>query len=267
MEMLDQGAAQAFKEAPFEGLLEFHKAEEGKTYASISLAYRPEEIRKIAGSDESPQLFALLRGKTSEALRFDFSLPTDFADGGTNGSGFRVFQTGTAIDPGAYRLSMGVWLAGRSLAGGRGEDVVAPNFSSSSLELSSVTLASSFERTNSTVAGLKQPFVWGSYKVVPRVARDFPRKEPLRLYYQVYNAANDPASGKPRLDISYAFYLKRAGKFVQGPQQQLKNQANLVSIYELPVESLPAGEWKVQIQVRDAVSNAITTRELLFDLR
>ena len=268
LELLDRGAVVSFSEVPLEAMLEFHKAEEGKTYASISIGYRIEEIRKAAGGDVAPQLFALLRGTGPESSRYDFTLPIDFADSGVGSpAGMKVFQTGSAVDPGPYRFSVGLWIPGRNLAGGRAEDVVVPNFTSSALDLSSVTLAAKVERAAPASTGLKLPFIWGSFKVVPRLAHTLPRQEPLRLYYQIYNAAADPASGKPRLDITYTFYQKKNGKFLQAAQQPIKNQDNQVAIYELPVDGWPAGEFKVQVQVLDAVSKATASRELLFQLR
>lgn len=268
MAALDQGQTAAYREVPFEGIIEFHKAEEGKTYASITLGYSPEEIRKVAGDDEKPQLFALLRGTAPEALRYDFTLPTDFADSGGEFGGLQIFQTGAAVDPGPYRLSFGVWLAGRLLVGGRAQDVMVPNFALPTLDLSAITLAAAVERAPAQSAGLKHPFLWGNFKVVPRLVQAFPRQDPLRLYYQIYNASPDPKSGKPRLDITYTFYLKKAGKFIQAaPPQPIKNQESQVQIYELPLQQWPAGEFKAHVQVRDAVANATLSREILFELR
>jgi hypothetical protein len=268
LQALDQGRSASFREVPFEYVLEFHEAADKRTYASVTLGFHPEEIRKVAGGDIVPQMFVCLRGLAESAMRYDFVEPTDFAEGTPAGSsGMRVFQTGTALAPGPYRFSVGVWVPGRALAGGRSEQVVAPNFTSSAIELSSLTLAASVERAAGSESPFKRPFIWGNFKIIPRVLASFPRQEPLRLYYQIYNAAPDPTSGKPKLDITYTVYQKKNGKFLPAPPQTIRNQSNQVAIYELPVDAWPAGEFKVQVQVRDAVSNAIASRELLFELR
>jgi hypothetical protein len=268
LEALDQGRTTALKDVPFEGIIEFHKAEEGKTYASITLGYRSEEIRKLAGGDEKPHLFALLRGTSPGALRFDFTLPTDFADSGGTFGGLQISQTGAAVDPGPYRLSFGLWLAGRALAGGRAQDVTIPNFAAPTLDLSAITLAAAVEKAPAHSADLKQPFLWGNFKIIPRLVQALPQQDPLLLYFQIYNASADPKSGKPRLDITYTFYLKKAGKFIQAaPPQPIRNQESQVQIYELPLQGWPTGEFKAQVQVRDAVANATVTRDVLFELR
>jgi hypothetical protein len=268
LQALDQGRIASFKEVPFEYVLEFHEAADKRTYTSVTLGFHPEEIRKVAGGDVSPQMFVCLRGLAEGATRYDFTEPSDFAEGSSAGSsGMRVFQTGTALDPGPYRFSVGVWVPGRALAGGRSEQVVAPNFTSSTIELSSLTLAASVERAAGAASPFKRPFIWGNFKIIPRVLASFPRQEPLRLYYQIYNAAPEPASGKPKLDITYTFYQKKNGKFLPAPPQTVRNQSNQVAIYEVPVDTWPAGEFKIQVQVRDSVSNAVASRELLFELR
>ncbi len=269
LEVLDQGRAASLKDVPFEGLLEFHKAAEGKTYASITLGYKTDEISRLAGADARPQLFALLRSTAPEGKRYDFILDTDFADSGAGApAGMRVMQTGSAVEPGPYRLSMGVWIPGRNLAGGRAEEVSVPNFNGVALDLSSITLAAAVERAAGASAELKYPFIWGNFKVVPQLGGALKRPQPLRLYYQIYNASADPASGKPRLDLTYTFFQKKSGKYVQAaPPQPISNQSQQVAIYELPLDAWPAGEFKVMVQVRDAVSKTTASRELFFELR
>lgn len=260
LKALENGKTAPFSNIDFESLVEFHKAEGDKTYTSISIAFRDGVVL---------QPFARLSALTEDATRYDFTEGRDFADSGiANASGLRVFQTGYAVPPGRYRLSAGVWDAAQGVAGGRTEEVVVPAFEGSKLELSSVTLASALERAPAADPTIKQPFIWGSFKVVPRVETSFPRQEPLRLYYQIYNASADPDTGKPRLSITYTFFQKKNGKFQRAaPPQTLPEQASQVALYELPLSGWPVGEFKVRIDARDAVTQASTSEEVLFKLR
>lgn len=251
----------------FDSLVEFHKAEGDKTYASISVAFRPDQLESTGGGAIQP--FARLSAMNEEALHYDFTEAQDFADSGiASTSGLKTYQTGYALPPGRYRLSIGVWSPDKQLAGGRTQIIIVPTFAGGGLELSSVTLASALERATDADPTVKQPFIWGSFKVVPHVDRSFPRQEPLRLYYQIYNAAADPGTGRPKLGITYTFFRKTNGKFQQAaPPQALPEQASQVALYELPLNGWPAGEFKVHIDVQDTVSQASLTEEVLFKLR
>ena len=83
-----------------------------------------------------------------------------------------------------------------------------PAFDGTKLALSSVTLASVLERATGADSTIKRPFIWGSFRVVPRVERSFPRQEPLRLYYQIYDAAPDPESALRKAYLKELAFLK-----------------------------------------------------------
>ncbi len=58
------------------------------------------------------------------------------------------------------------------------------------------------------------------------------------------------------------------GQFQQAaPPQALPEQASQVALYELPLNGWPAGEFKVRINVQDAVAQMSVTEEVLFNLR
>ncbi|MEE9219193.1 MAG: hypothetical protein V3U98_09010 [Acidobacteriota bacterium] len=268
LKALRSGAASSFDDLPFQSLLEYHKAVGGQTYASISIGYNPGALRARAGTEAKPQPFAALYGLAEGALNYTFTETIDFADSGvSNASGLHVHQTGHALAPGRYRLVTGVWISEDALAGVRTEIVDIPAFTAPELTLSSVTLASALGSAPGADPTLKQPFIWGNFKVVPRIEPTITRQEPLQLYYQIYNAAHDPQSGKPRLDITYTFFQRKLGRFQQAAQQPFRGQTSEVALYELPLNAWPPGEFKLRIEVRDAIADTSVSRELRFDLR
>ncbi len=266
LKALESSNGETFADLDFDSLVEFHKTEGDKTYASISVAFRPNQLESTGGAIRP---FARLTGMNDQDLHYDFTTAQDFADSGiASTSGLRIYQTGYALPPGRYRLSTGVWSPDKKLVGGRTQMIVLPAFTAGGLEISSVTLASALERATDFDPTVKQPFIWGSFKVVPHVEKSFPRHDPLRLYYQIYNAAADPGTGQPKLGITYTFFRKMNGQFQQAaPPQALPEQASQVALYELPLNGWPAGEFKVRINVQDAVAQMSVTEEVLFNLR
>ncbi|MCZ6779431.1 MAG: hypothetical protein O7F16_10765 [Acidobacteria bacterium] len=267
LKTLESGDSEPFVDLEFDSLVEFHKAEGDKTYVSISIAFHPDQLESTGGGAIQP--FARLSAMNAEALRYEFTEAQDFADSFTaNTSGLKIYQTGYALPPGRYRLSTGAWSPNKELVGGRTQIIVVPAFAAGALELSSVTLAAALERATDTNPTVKQPFIWGSFKVVPHVEKSFPRQDPLRLYYQIYNAAADPETGRPKLGITYTFFRKMNDMFQQAaPPQTLPEQESQVALYELPLNGWPAGDFKVRIDVQDAVTQTSVTEEILFKLR
>ena len=104
----------------------------------------------------------------------------------------------------------------------------------------------------------------------------------MAWYYQIYNAAPDPATGKPNLTLEYEFLLnqldkaKNEWKFVAVTKPQVvSNRSSQVEAFSFqlvkPVEGKPgsgwvAGEYKLSMKVTDEVSKSTVTQLLPFSV-
>ena len=100
------------------------------------------------------------------------------------------------------------------------------------------------------------PFQVGSEEVVPKVGGTFRRSELLRLYLQVYDAASDPKTGSPRVDVVFRFYRVVGGLSKRyGKPSTVRGAAGASMGLALPIGEWPAGPYRVEVDLHDRVAD------------
>ena len=108
----------------------------------------------------------------------------------------------------------------------------------------------------------------GKFKVVPKPDAQFRASDELNVYFQVYNPAADPATGKPKMDIEYHFRSKNAdGTYSELGAYSVKESAAQVQGYAVALQKWPAGEYQVSIVVRDLLAGTVAESSAVFTLR
>ena len=160
--------------------------------------------------------------------------------------------------------------------------VTVPDFWAGELMTSSVIVA---DKVNVLTAmpspdeARERPFVFGAQELVPAADTAFGRDEQLATFFQVYNAALDPA-GKPNLVLEYNFHRTEGGaeKFFNKTAPQEVNAAMLPPTFdptkfpvpggiEVPLKSFPEGEYRLEIKITDKVSGKVVTRDVNFTVK
>ncbi len=110
------------------------------------------------------------------------------------------------------------------------------------------------------------PFVIGSYKVVPNLSGEFRRSDKLGLYFQVYGAAIDQSSGRAHLELKLS--IRQGERTLYSKSTTLSpagsTQGYLPIIAGIPLSELPAGDFVVGVEVRDSISGSETKSESSF---
>jgi hypothetical protein len=160
--------------------------------------------------------------------------------------------------------------------------VTVPDFWNGDLMTSSVIVA---DKVNVLTAmpspeeARERPFVFGAQELIPASDGAFGKDEQLATFFQVYNAALDPA-GKPNLVLEYNFHRTEGGaeKFFNKTAPQEVNAAMLPPTFdptkfpvpggiEVPLKSFPEGEYRLEIKVTDKVSGKVVTRDVNFTVK
>ena len=160
--------------------------------------------------------------------------------------------------------------------------VTVPDFWNGELTTSSVIVA---DKVNMLTAmpspeeARERPFVFGAQELIPAEDTAFTKDEQLATFFQVYNAALDPA-GKPNLLLEYNFHRKEAGaeKFFNKTAPQNVNASMLPPTFdpskfpvpggiEVPLKSFPEGEYRLEIKVTDNVNKKVVTRDVNFTVK
>jgi hypothetical protein len=105
-------------------------------------------------------------------------------------------------------------------------------------------------------------FQVGSEEVVPKAGGVFRRSELLRLYLQVYDAAIDPQTSMPRVDVVFRFYREAKGPAKRYGKPFSVRGANGASMgLALPIGDWPPGPYRVAVELHDRVGEERTTAE------
>ena len=160
--------------------------------------------------------------------------------------------------------------------------LTVPDYWSGELTTSSVIVADKVNVLNampSPEEARERPFVFGAQELVPAGDLVFTKAEQLATFFQVYNAALDPA-GKPNLLLEYNFHRKEGGaeKFFNKTAPQNINASMLPPTFdpakfpvpggiEVPLASFPEGEYRLEIKVTDNVSKKVVTRDVNFTVK
>lgn len=102
-------------------------------------------------------------------------------------------------------------------------------------------------------------------RVVPRVGGKFAKAESIAVFYEVNDAAADPATGKPNVTVSVT--LSRGSRIVAQAPEQPFDQAHVInSVGPVPLEKYEPGTYTAKIKVKDAAAQKELTVEQNFEI-
>lgn len=262
---------------PFEVNLDYYAAADGSTLTVMTV----ETPREAAHGADDSALKAFARfAPEGEGTPMNVTGPLPFVPASVTDTPptSYVYQARRNLKPGRYKMA--VIVEDKVIPGQSGALVQAidvPDFSSGSFAMSNISLLARFGPIEAGIGpddhAVAGPFVMGSFRLVPRAYNTMTRGEALAFYYQVYNPARDPATGKPNLEITYAFFLKEGQTWKPFRKPVVKSQRGQVELFAvdmkdllLPNQVLPA-EFRMEAKIVDAVSKRELKRELLFSVR
>jgi GWxTD domain-containing protein len=260
-----------FGSLPFRARADFFKTSGETTHVLLTVALRSSSVRyrrTALGEEANVQVYARILDSTATQPVLSLERESDFAPAPENrAAGLDddlVYQSRLTLPPGAYlaRLTVLDQVSGRTSSSDT--PFTVPDFSGGRLGLSSVALARSIaqdEADQQTVAGA---YRFGSLRIVPRLGQTFRPGESLGFYYQVYGAEHEPASGQPRLDVSYIFLAAEGEEIREIGRVTFEDQQSEAHGYSLPLEGWPAGQYLVRIEVKDEIASAAISRDLAF---
>ena len=263
---------------PFQVNLDFYAAVDGSTLTVMTV----ETPREAAHGADDSALKAFARfAPVDDGAPMNVTGPLPFvpASAADAPAATFVYQARRNLKPGKY--TMAVVVEDKIVPGQSGslvQPIDIPDFSAGTFAMSNIALLAKFgpieaglgpEGTETAVG----PFIMGSFRLVPRAYNIVTPKEALAFYYQVYNPSSDPATGKPSLEITYAFFLKDGQAWKPFRKPVVKQQRGQVELFAvdmkdllLPNQVLPA-EFRMEAKIVDAVTKQELKRELLFSVR
>jgi len=174
---------------------------------------------------------------------------------------FSIYQKSVPLRSGLYRLDL---VIKDTLSGNLGVFNTAlrvPRFEDDKIDASSIILADQIEGVPSREIGTGQ-FVLNSYKVRPRLSREFSSTDKLGIFVQLYNLKVDDTLHKTNVSVAYRILkgeeevwhaVETADRLHQGGEQ-------LTIQRYLPVDSLAPGKYRIEVIAIDLLSKETIIR-------
>ena len=179
-----------------------------------------------------------------------------------------IFQKGVPLRPGLYRLDVVVKDLESGNVGVIGTALRVPRFEGENLAASTLVVADQIEPVPTGRIGLG-PFVFGSYKVRPRLSREFRTAENLGLFLQVYNLHSDDAIHSSSVYVTYRLLKEQREIWTTTESSDSIHQAGeQITLNRLiPLSAFAPGRYNLEVLVRDRVSGQSITRSAEFTLK
>ena len=109
-------------------------------------------------------------------------------------------------------------------------------------------------------------FVIGSTKVRPKLDQSFGANQPVGVYFQVYNLKIDQNTRKNNASVDIqVFQGDKPVKHVTQTSEQLHESGEQLTVQEsIPAQTLPPGNYRIEIKTTDALANQSISRSAEF---
>jgi GWxTD domain-containing protein len=180
---------------------------------------------------------------------------------------FSIYQKPVPLRSGLYRLDLVIKDTMSGNLGVLNTAVRVPRFEDDKMDASSLILADQIEPVPSQQIGRGQ-FVLNSYKVRPRLSREFSSKDKLGIFFQLYNLKVDDASHKTDVSVAYRIMKdqQEVWRAVETADHVHQGGEQLTIRRYLPVDSLAPGRYTIEVIAIDLLTNQTVTRAADFTL-
>ncbi|HMH80040.1 MAG TPA: GWxTD domain-containing protein [Candidatus Acidoferrum sp.] len=179
-----------------------------------------------------------------------------------------VFQKAVPLRPGLYRLDVVVKDLESGNVGVIATALRVPRFEDETLAAITLVIADQIEPVPAGLIGVG-PFVFGSYKVRPRLSREFTVAENLGLFLQVYNLQSDEAIHKSSVYVTYRLLKEQREIWMTTENSDsIRQSGEQVTVNRvIPLSAFAPGRYNLEVVVRDRVSGQSITRSAEFMLK
>jgi GWxTD domain-containing protein len=188
--------------------------------------------------------------------------PAELADAKERKS---AYQKAMPLQPGTYKVEVIVRDIASGATGVRKIGFTVPKYDPKQLGTSTLVMASKLENITNPATQASM-FNIGQTKVVPNLSGNYRRGQPIGLYMQVYNVGTDQTTLRPSVDVQYVLVQngKEVGKQTEDWQGLADYGQRLTLSRLIDSRNLSAGDYSVEIRIRDRVSGQSIKQEAKF---
>ncbi len=178
-----------------------------------------------------------------------------------------LYQKSVPLHPGLYRLDVVVKDVESGNVAVIGTSLRVPQYEEGLLNASSLILADKIEPVPSNEIGLG-PFVFGAYKVRPRLSRVFTNAENLGIFLQLYNLKTDDTFRDTSVNVTYRLLRDKQSIWnsVESSGSIRRDGEQVTLNRRLPLAAFAPGHYSLEIKVTDQISKQTVTRSVDFEI-
>ena len=206
-----------------------------------------------------------LSGRTVQT--FEDTVRRDFPDSLLQASlkTSSIYQKALPLRSGLYRLDVVLKDTNSNNVGVINTRLAVPPFDDDELQASTLILADEIAPVAAKDIGIGM-FVIGSTKVRPKLDQSFGANQPVGVYFQVYNLKIDQNTHKNNASVDIqVFQGDKPVKHVTQTSEQLHESGEQLTVQEsIPAQTLPPGNYRIEIKTTDALANQSISRSAEF---
>ena len=179
-----------------------------------------------------------------------------------------IYQKSVALRSGLYRLDIVIKDTESGKVGVLGTALRVPRLDEDKLDASSLILADRIEPVSTRETGGGQ-FVLNSFKVRPTLSPEFSGTDRLGIYLQLYNLRVDEETHKTKVSVVYRILKDQQEVWhaVETPEHLHQGGEQLTVERFIPVGTLDAGRYTIEVTAIDLLTNETVTRSAEFGVK
>lgn len=253
--------------------------ETGQTSEAIAFEVSPSFFRASGGQIYVPLDFVLGSGlNAAKAMVFGSVVTSDgitvfqfeeTAEIATDAAGRQVWEMPLQVQPGAYKLYLGIMDEVGTTTGTKIVDLEVPDLSTTDLQLSSILMFSEGKQIGEAMGSPGRAFLLGGYHFTPKREMVYTSKDQLSGVFYAYNYGVE--GDKPNLTVHLSFSKEGEGRGATKDEPFMLQAAEMaLTIFDIPL-SIPnfkePGNYKVTVKVTDHVTKKTITQEIPFQVQ
>ncbi len=253
--------------------------ETGQTSEAIPFEVSPAFFRAAGGQVYVPLDFVLGQGlSSSKAMVFGSVVTSDgitihqfeeSAEIAKDAAGRQVWEMPLQVQPGTYKLYLGVMDEAGTTTGTKIVDLVVPDLSTTELQLSSILMFAEGKQIGEAMGSPGRAFLLGGYHFTPKREMVYTTKDQLSGVFYAYNYGLE--GEKPNLTVHLSFFKEGEARGATKEEPfMLQTPEMALTIFDIPL-SIPnfkePGNYKVTVKVTDQVTKKVVTHDIPFQIQ
>jgi GWxTD domain-containing protein len=253
-----QETGQTSEAIPFEVSSSFFRASGGQVYVPLDF---------VLGSGLNAAKAMVFGSVVSDGITvYQFEESAEIV---TDAGGRQVWEMPLQVQPGTYKLYLGVMDEAGTTTGTKIVDLTVPDLSTTELQLSSILMFAEGKQIGEAMGSPGRAFLLGGYHFTPKREMVYTNKDQLSGVFYAYNYGVE--GDKPNLTVHLSFFLEGQARGATKEEPfMLQTPEMALTIFDIPL-SIPnfkePGNYKVTVKVTDQVTKKIVTQDIPFQIQ